>query len=277
MVLLFVHPGGDGLGLYARLQRAGGAAAPRRLHRDDHVGERVPGDHPEPDDRGRRPEGRADAGSEVRGDRQAALDAQQLPDAAGPVPDAVEPLSAGVRDRVQLADRQPGLPDGRDHPALFQHRCTPGKGSPNWTWAATAIIFVIIMWLSSAPGSQREELAAMSPMRGDASPRPRASPTVADTVRGRCSMCHTAEPGWPGVHRAPKGVILETDAEIAAHAREIYLQAGPQPCDAAGERHGDRAGASARRSWSGTAPRSRAERARLRLARKLGLSDPQGL
>ena len=39
-------------------------------------------------------------------------------------------------------------------------------------------------------------------------------------------MCHTAEPAWPGVHRAPKGVILETDAEIAAHAREIYLQAG---------------------------------------------------
>ena len=39
-------------------------------------------------------------------------------------------------------------------------------------------------------------------------------------------MCHTAEPGWPGVHRAPKGVILETDAQIAAHAREIYLQAG---------------------------------------------------
>ena len=39
-----------------------------------------------------------------------------------------------------------------------------GKG-PNWTWAATAIIFVIIMWLSSAPMSQREELADMSPMR----------------------------------------------------------------------------------------------------------------
>jgi uncharacterized membrane protein len=28
------------------------------------------------------------------------------------------------------------------------------------------------------------------------------------------------------VRRAPKGVMLETDAEIAAHAREIYLQAG---------------------------------------------------
>ena len=49
---------------------------------------------------------------------------------------------------------------------------------------------------------------------------------VADTVIGRCSMCHTAEPAWPGVHRAPKGVILDNEPDIAAHAREIYLQAG---------------------------------------------------
>ena len=49
---------------------------------------------------------------------------------------------------------------------------------------------------------------------------------MADTVTGRCSMCHTAEPAWPGVHRAPKGVILDNQADIAAHAREIYLQAG---------------------------------------------------
>ena len=39
-------------------------------------------------------------------------------------------------------------------------------------------------------------------------------------------MCHAREAFWPGVHRAPKGVVLETEADIAAHAREIYLQAG---------------------------------------------------
>jgi uncharacterized membrane protein len=100
-----------------------------------------------------------------------------------------------------------------------------GKGQPNWTWAATAIIFVLIMWLSTAPGSQREELATLTPMQ-EKFASAEGFAAVADTVRGRCSMCHTAEPGWPGVHRAPKGVILETDSEIAAHAREIYLQAG---------------------------------------------------
>ncbi len=66
-------------------------------------------------------EGGADAGPEVRGHRQAALDAQQLSDAAGAVFDAVEPLSAGLRHGVELADREPGVPDGGDDPSLFQH------------------------------------------------------------------------------------------------------------------------------------------------------------
>ena len=29
-----------------------------------------------------------------------------------------------------------------------------------------------------------------------------------------------------GIYHAPKGVMLDTDARIAEHAREIYLQAG---------------------------------------------------
>jgi uncharacterized membrane protein len=49
---------------------------------------------------------------------------------------------------------------------------------------------------------------------------------VRDIVLGRCSMCHAAAPNWPGLHWPPKGVMLETDAQIAAHARDIALQAG---------------------------------------------------
>lgn len=100
-----------------------------------------------------------------------------------------------------------------------------GKPAPNWTWAATAILFILIMWLSTAPGSKRPELASLSPMETKfASAAGFAE--VADTVRGRCSMCHGSESVWPGVPWAPKAVVLETDAEIAAHARQIYLQAG---------------------------------------------------
>ena len=40
------------------------------------------------------------------------------------------------------------------------------KGKPTWTWAATVVIFILIMWLSTAPGSQREELAGAQPDRG---------------------------------------------------------------------------------------------------------------
>ena len=99
------------------------------------------------------------------------------------------------------------------------------KGRPTWTWAATAIIFILIMWLSTAPGSQREELADLSPLETRFASA-EGFDQVADTVMGRCSMCHASEVFWPGLARAPKGVMLETQAQIAAHAREIYLQAG---------------------------------------------------
>jgi uncharacterized membrane protein len=39
-------------------------------------------------------------------------------------------------------------------------------------------------------------------------------------------MCHAAEPVYEGIARPPKGVVFENDAEIAMHAREIYIQAG---------------------------------------------------
>jgi uncharacterized membrane protein len=38
-------------------------------------------------------------------------------------------------------------------------------------------------------------------------------------------MCHATEPTWPGLAVAPKGVVLETEADVALHARAIYLQA----------------------------------------------------
>jgi uncharacterized membrane protein len=39
-------------------------------------------------------------------------------------------------------------------------------------------------------------------------------------------MCHSADPSYEGIYHAPKGVMLDTDARIAEHAREIYLEAG---------------------------------------------------
>jgi len=39
-------------------------------------------------------------------------------------------------------------------------------------------------------------------------------------------MCHAAEPFWGNIQIPPKGVILESEAEVANAARRIYLQAG---------------------------------------------------
>lgn len=103
-----------------------------------------------------------------------------------------------------------------------------GKPAPNWTWLATALIFIVIMWLSTATatGTERPEPEGMTAVQQRFASA-EGFPEVKDTVTGRCAMCHArGEVYWPGVRRAPKGVTLETEADVARHAREIYLQAG---------------------------------------------------
>jgi uncharacterized membrane protein len=97
---------------------------------------------------------------------------------------------------------------------------------PWWTWGATAALFLAIVWLSSLGGmAEPDDEAVLSPaqMRFVEA---EGFEDVVDLVMGNCAMCHTAEPAYDGIHHAPKGVVLETEAQVAAHAREIYLQAG---------------------------------------------------
>ena len=100
------------------------------------------------------------------------------------------------------------------------------KGNPHWTWGVTAILFLVIAWLSTAPlRSVPEAEAALT----GAALQHAAAPGFEDVVgivQGRCSMCHAAEPNWEGMVWPPKGVVLETEAQIAHEARRIYLQAG---------------------------------------------------
>ena len=102
-------------------------------------------------------------------------------------------------------------------------------GNPHWTWAVTVVLFLVIAWLSTAPMRVAVEGEAQTvPMNREALVYASAPgfEEVVGIVQGRCSMCHAAEPGWEGLHWPPKGVVLETDAEIAHEARRIYLQAG---------------------------------------------------
>ncbi|TPI29674.1 urate hydroxylase PuuD [Mesorhizobium sp. B3-1-6] len=101
------------------------------------------------------------------------------------------------------------------------------KGNPTWTWLGAAVLFMIIIWLSTVPkvltGEPKASAASAAAQVYIASAH---FPAVRDTVLGRCSMCHTEEPVYEGIYHAPKGVLLDTDERIAEHAREIYIQAG---------------------------------------------------
>ncbi|WP_331375947.1 urate hydroxylase PuuD [Sinorhizobium chiapasense] len=100
------------------------------------------------------------------------------------------------------------------------------KGSPTWTWLVTAVLFIVIMWLSTVPKVLSEGGEARASTAEQAVVASGDFEKVRDTVLGRCSMCHAQEPGWEGLIVPPKGVVLENDSDIVAHAREIYLQAG---------------------------------------------------
>ena len=100
------------------------------------------------------------------------------------------------------------------------------SGNPTWTWLATAILFVIAMWLSTIPREEvDDEALGFSPVQ-QVFANATGFENVAQTVQGRCSMCHAAEPVWEGIIAAPNGVLLETEAQIAAHAYQIYVQSG---------------------------------------------------
>ena len=99
------------------------------------------------------------------------------------------------------------------------------KGNPHWTWLVTALLFLLIAWLSTAPMRQPPQEASLKdPALTYATAD--GFDAVVSIVQGRCTMCHAAEPGFEGVPFAPKNVLLETPAQIAQEARRIYMQAG---------------------------------------------------
>jgi len=100
---------------------------------------------------------------------------------------------------------------------------------PHWTWAVTVILLIIIAWLSTANmWDSYDDAEARTPtayettfMQADGFGDAQAA------VMGRCSMCHSREPAWSDhLLWAPKGVLLDTPADIARNARAIYVQAG---------------------------------------------------
>ena len=103
------------------------------------------------------------------------------------------------------------------------------KGSPSWTWAVTAILFILIAWLSTAPLRydtwEESDARPLTPTEQKFA-NAEGFEDVASMIPGRCSMCHAREPFYDGIRNAPKGMLLETDHDIARAATQIFLQAG---------------------------------------------------
>ena len=102
-----------------------------------------------------------------------------------------------------------------------------GKG-PHWTWGVTVMLMLIIAWFSTAGPIETVEEAELRPLTAVEQKYASADGFEAayDTVLGNCSMCHAREPFWNNMQWAPKGVYLETQADVARYAGQIYLHAG---------------------------------------------------
>ena len=96
-----------------------------------------------------------------------------------------------------------------------------GKGKPWWVWGVAAIGFGAIVWLGSLGPAPIDERAESAPMQETV-----PFEEVEAVVLSRCSMCHTAEPLWPGIAAPPKGIHLDTPETITQHASLIALNAG---------------------------------------------------
>ena len=104
-----------------------------------------------------------------------------------------------------------------------------GKG-PHWTWAVTVLLMILIAWLSTAntwdgdyDALEARELTEHEQQFASAA----GFEDAHNVVLGNCSMCHAREPSYSEtMFWAPKSVYLETEADIARNAQQIFLQAG---------------------------------------------------
>jgi uncharacterized membrane protein len=83
--------------------------------------------------------------------------------------------------------------------------------APAWVWIAGALVIVAVAWLI-APQSQPASSAKVSYAE------------VRNVMEQRCTACHAQRPSFQGIAEAPKGVMLETEERVRAHAAQIHQQ-----------------------------------------------------
>ncbi|MVO15993.1 urate hydroxylase PuuD [Parasedimentitalea huanghaiensis] len=101
-------------------------------------------------------------------------------------------------------------------------------GDPTWTWLVTALLFLGIIILSTFGLENEGDEDQQAQLTGTAlvMAQTEGFEEVHEMIMGRCSMCHAREPFYDGIRRAPKGVLLESEADVARQAEAIFLHAG---------------------------------------------------
>ena len=108
---------------------------------------------------------------------------------------------------------------------IYFNRMHERRGHLVWPWIAAAVLFCVIVWLSTMPSALTGAAVSMSPEHRRLAGAPQFA-AVTETVVDRCSMCHAREPLWDGMAAPPRGVVLETGDQVLRYARQVYLQAG---------------------------------------------------
>jgi uncharacterized membrane protein len=83
--------------------------------------------------------------------------------------------------------------------------------APAWVWIAGALAIVAVAWLV-APRPQPATSAKVSYAE------------VRNVMDQRCTACHAQRPSFQGIAEAPKGVLLDTEERVRAHAAQINQQ-----------------------------------------------------
>ncbi len=170
---------------------------------------------PVPEEDGRGDARRQRARSALGRARQAALGAQQLSDAAGRVPDAEQSLAVVFRDALQLAHRR--------------HRDRHRSGDPAFLQFAPRRQRQSVVDLGRGGGRHGGDCVAVgrrpARRRWARCRRRRNSPKSATSCCRVAACVMPPSRSGPALPAAPKGVLLDSDEQIRAHAPLIDIVA----------------------------------------------------
>jgi len=109
----------------------------------------------------------------------------------------------------------------------FYNERHSGRGNPWWAWAVAAAAILVTIWITIVTTPAGRESLGIRALAEPKQPAALAKLTVPRDVdaiiTSRCTMCHIPSPVWRGIVHAPKGVRLDTPADILRYKPAIAL------------------------------------------------------